>query len=96
MTITLQLHFAPHAFSLRDVMRRELAEEYEQEVAPYRRLASRVAEETGCALLEAPARVIEIRRRDGLAVTPEQIAMLVAGAVEELEARREDMAGGAW
>jgi hypothetical protein len=76
-----------HLLSARDVVRRELGEEYDAEIAPYRRLVCRVAAEMGCDVVYAPRFWLAHCRTVGLAVNEEHVAVLLAATVEEMEAR---------
>lgn len=86
MTAVCQNLFS-HLLSARDVVRRELGEEYEQEIAPYRRLVRQVAAEMACGVIDAPRIWLAHCRTLRLEVTEEHVAVLLAATVEELEAR---------
>lgn len=73
--------------SARDVVRRELGEDYSVVLAPFRRVVRTWASFLGAPVLDAPAQIVERQRADGLEVDEEQVAILVAAAVEEHEAR---------
>jgi hypothetical protein len=80
-------HLTSHLLSARDVVRRELGEEYDAEIAPYRRLVRRVVEEMCCTVLDVPRIWLAHCRTARLEVNEDHIAVLLAAVVEEMEAR---------
>jgi hypothetical protein len=76
-----------HLLSARDVVRRELGEEYEAEIGPYRRLVRMVAIEMCCTVLDVPRIWLAHCRTLRLDVNEDHVAVLLAATVEEWEAR---------
>lgn len=76
--------FAVRLLVSRDLARSRHGEQYVDELAPYRRLLLRVAEEHRCHVLDAPAELIGQLRAASCDPSEAVIELLFAAAAEEM------------